>query len=763
MVQEARAMARLSDPNIVTVYEIGTCRQGVFIAMELVEGESMAAWLGGGARPWPSVIAVFALVARGLSAAHRAGLVHRDIKPSNILLGRSGTVLITDFGLVVDREQTQPNTHLGAGTPAYMAPEQRPGKQPSPAWDQFAFFVALYEALSGSRPFDYATVRGLPPGATTPVTCTPSIPRWLQQTLDKGLAAAPTARHNSMQAVAEALEHAPQNRRRWRLSLAAIGVCTVGGAVVGGYALRSSAHPPRPCQDAARHWQGVWQAQDRPRLSAQFGRESAAATEASDRVADKLDAYRASWITAHRDACEATHVFGEQSARRLDQRMHCLNNALIDVRRKTHALLTEGSPQLLQAAVPLVSSLPPLSECAQPQQDDAPLPKEYAAVATRLRERLADAQIARALHGPSAALRVLEATEDPASTTDPLQLQRLHVDVALLRGWLLAGLGEGTQAVAQLHAAGRDAADCQYDAALASVWNGLMYTQGPVLSHYAQAIALARVADTLVIRAGNKPGQRAKFHNILGAIRLRSGEYEAALTEFAASKQALAQDDSQRDAAQQGLAAAMTNHARVLTHLSRLDEAFAEHEQALVILRQQLGHKHPLVVGALIAIGDVLLRRGDHDAALRYFEGAQALIQGDAPSAILQRAFVLTSIGEAHLLMGQPDLAVIAMRNALDLDIAARGIDSTQVERGVALLALGVAELRADMLQAAQASLLAAFNILSTAELTRPRWLIELASARAQLFSRLGREREATAASARANEIPLRTAAQDLQ
>src|SRR5262249_47748824 len=118
---EARALAQLSHPNVVTVYEMGTVGEQPFIAMELVDGVTLRSWLTAARPSGREIVAMFAACARGLSAAHAAGLVHRDFKPDNVLIGNDGRPRVSDFGLVASDATT---TRGVAGTPAYMAPEQ---------------------------------------------------------------------------------------------------------------------------------------------------------------------------------------------------------------------------------------------------------------------------------------------------------------------------------------------------------------------------------------------------------------------------------------------------------------------------------------------------------------------------------------------------------------------------------------------------------------------------------------------------------------
>lgn len=169
---EAQAMARLSHPNVAVVHEVGSHEGRVFVAMELVDGVTLRAWADDHARSWREILDVYLQAGDGLVAAHEAGLVHRDFKPDNAMLGTDGRVRVLDFGLASSRRHeegiddrdtriardrlTETGTLLG--TPAYMAPEQIDGGGVDTRSDQFAFCVALFEALYGVRPYSGRTV-----------------------------------------------------------------------------------------------------------------------------------------------------------------------------------------------------------------------------------------------------------------------------------------------------------------------------------------------------------------------------------------------------------------------------------------------------------------------------------------------------------------------------------------------------------------------------------------------------------------------------
>jgi serine/threonine protein kinase len=237
LLREARAMARLSHPNVVTVFDVGLFEGQVFVVMELVEGETLDAWLE---RPHSleERVAKFIEAGRGLSAAHREHIAHRDFKPANVLVGSDGRVRVTDFGLArasgldgertatasttepepmlspleVSREARQPGLSFAtategalAGTPAFMAPEQFLRAGTDARTDQFSFCVALYRAAYGRAPFEGKSLEELAAAVTAgklrPPPADSHAPPRLFAVLKRGLAVEPSLRHPSMAAL----------------------------------------------------------------------------------------------------------------------------------------------------------------------------------------------------------------------------------------------------------------------------------------------------------------------------------------------------------------------------------------------------------------------------------------------------------------------------------------------------------------------------------------------------------------------------------
>jgi predicted Ser/Thr protein kinase len=198
---EFRTAGTLSHPNVVTVYDVGETSGGTFIAMEHVEGRSLADYLQ--AEPRPTVERVLDLaagIASGLDFAHQHGIVHRDVKPANVLLTRDMRPKLSDFGLVKLASAELTTTGMLLGTPAFMAPEQVMGLAVGPASDQFSFAVMLYGMLTGVMPFRaehpsailYKIVHEVP---DPPVRANPGLPPGVDAVLMRGLAKKPEDRY----------------------------------------------------------------------------------------------------------------------------------------------------------------------------------------------------------------------------------------------------------------------------------------------------------------------------------------------------------------------------------------------------------------------------------------------------------------------------------------------------------------------------------------------------------------------------------------
>jgi predicted Ser/Thr protein kinase len=285
LLREAQAMARLSHPEVITVYDVGTFGDQLFVAMEYIEGETLRRWRAAGHRTHAEILAVYERAGSGLAAAHEAGLVHRDFKPDNVLVGRDGRVRVTDFGLArmvheadapvpksaEDEEGSSEEgltitlTRTGTllGTPAYMAPEQLRGGGADARSDVFSFCVALYEALYGERPFDGSTVlvlqAAIEAGAVRRAAITTRVPGWVRAILLRGLRAAPEERFSSMRKLLDALRtaHATWRRRNGLLGAllaGALGLTVLATGISHSTTRSVAGDPPVVAPQSAAIW-----------------------------------------------------------------------------------------------------------------------------------------------------------------------------------------------------------------------------------------------------------------------------------------------------------------------------------------------------------------------------------------------------------------------------------------------------------------------------------------------------------------------------
>jgi serine/threonine-protein kinase len=281
LLREAQAMAKVSHPNVVPIYEVGEHGDQVFVAMELVPGETLTSWQRREPRAWRDALAMYIAAGRGLAAAHERGIIHRDFKPDNVLVGADGRPRVLDFGLARSVADSAPaddaaraqGAGAGAGaasvlsvdltiagsimgTPSYMSPEHFRGVGVGPASDQFGFAIALYRGLFGSAPFAgdslgelRAAVCG---GALRPPAVTGDMPPALVAAVVRALATEPEARFASMAELLAELErplrvdpaHDPaRGRRARRIAAAILGVGALASLVSSSAMSKIDASP----------------------------------------------------------------------------------------------------------------------------------------------------------------------------------------------------------------------------------------------------------------------------------------------------------------------------------------------------------------------------------------------------------------------------------------------------------------------------------------------------------------------------------------
>ncbi|MBA3460685.1 MAG: protein kinase [Deltaproteobacteria bacterium] len=493
--REAQAMARLSHPNVVHVYDVAAHGDALAIAMELVEGATLRSAISDG-RPWRELLGLCVAAGRGLAAAHAARLIHRDFKPENVLIAGE-RVAVSDFGLArIDDAAAPPaNAPLTAttlaGTPAYMAPELLRGATATTASDQFSFCVTTYEAIHGERPFAGSTLEALRDamlrGEVRPAPPGVHVPAAIRAALLRGLAPDPARRFSTMGALLDALEARP-SRRRWWIAGAALAI---GTAAALGLALRPDT---QACETVF-----VW---DRMPVLGALGVDGA-------RLAAAVDRYGATWSKARRDLCE---VRGEQSERAHDARFACLDRSAREVRELVGLAVAEPT-----ATARVLAALPRVRDpgsCGAGADD--------LAIDPRLDHANALLGAGKTGEAKEIADAVIASQPAPASLAEAL----------LLRGRVEASLGKLKAAEATFVEAVTAAERARADQLVATIWVELVHVTGAQLHRFDSAEAHMRAAQVAFARADPGPAVRGRFAYVSGATHLAAGKFDLARTDL---------------------------------------------------------------------------------------------------------------------------------------------------------------------------------------------------------------------------------------
>jgi serine/threonine protein kinase/tetratricopeptide (TPR) repeat protein len=695
LLREARTLARLSHPNVINVYDAGPLGDGVYIAMEFVEGQTLHKWLRAAPRAWRAILDVFAAAGAGLTAAHAAQIVHRDFKPQNVMIGNDGRVRVTDFGLA--RTAAEPDapapdgvaatsspptvTATGSllGTPAYMAPEQLRGEPADARSDQFSFCVTLHEALFGSRPPQPTLGKSSAlPGKGT------GVPAWVRAAVQRGLAPDREQRHPSMSHLLAALARGRSHLRR-RLAITA-AVALVLLIPLAGWRLgagRIACAVPEERVGAA--WSG---APRRDAVHRAFTTIAAAAGETSwQRVSAVLDAYVGEWRTAYVATCEATNVHGEQSAEVLDLRMSCLRDGLDEVHALVDTISAPSDRTAVFQAVTAAKNLTPVSRCANVPllRSDIPLPRDEKTLeeVLRLRRRLLEVRELRevgSLHGAHTKAQALRRDVEAAGYR-PLLGKALT-----LLGMIQSDLGLAAERT--LEEAVFAAESARDDLTVATASAALVYMVGYRLDRMDDAERWARLSAAAldrVVKSHESERVRSWLLHDRSIALYSHRKFEPAL---ALMREAIALKEQTAGQDHPDTALSIASLGGFLTYMGKSDEALPVLDRAIEIIRRNGGPDTPWLDDMMSTKGDALLRLRRFETAAAAFTEALT-IQNKAPTVNHDCRFqVLSGLGRAEIGMGTLPRARAHLEQALELAKNAPVIWSTTAEAQLALAQL---------------------------------------------------------------------------
>ncbi len=688
-LREAQALARLTHPNVVTVYDAGSWRDHTFLAMELVQGQTLSQWCRGTVRTWREALAVMLEAGQGIVAAHAASIVHRDFKPDNVMVADDGRVLVMDFGLarsldVTDSGELSASGSLrpaagldvatqwaARGTPGYMAPEQHAGGEGDERIDQFGYCVTLWQVVYGERPHPgksvAETVRAVTDGLLREPPTDRRVPGWLRRAIVRGLQPRPAERWPSMQALLDALRRGQiASRRRWVGSAAV--VAALGLMTAGAFYEHAHDEAVRRCvaegEAIAQTWPGT-DGDARKAIDAAFAATGLGyGPDAANRTARWLDDWSGQWRELRQQVCHAERVDGaspqteasrvclDEGHAQLAALVEALRGADADVVRRSIAAAA-GLPRVAPCGDPkALAQMPHLPEGHDPEGHD---PEGHDA------RRVAEirAELSRA--------RSLRATGKYAESRD------LAV-AALARA---RELGWPPLVAMALRDAGRAAGSLK-DAEAAEPWLEEAYLVALAAGADVTAVdASTELVSVVGIDAG-RPSDGRRWGKVATALLERMNEVE-------------------------GLDAAYLD-----LKIARIDRAAGEHDAAIERLERSLqrrrnlqGASHPDLAGPRVNLANVYLDRGDYDRAARLFDQAVADFEANLGPDHPDTALVVNNLGVVAIRRGDLDEADRLLRKALA--VRERGLSADHPDVGETLTNLGVvANMRDDHEAAAE-------------------------------------------------------------
>jgi eukaryotic-like serine/threonine-protein kinase len=667
---EVRAMAKVSDPGVVAIYDAGRFDDRSYIAMEYIDGATLRAWLAAEVRSVDAVIAAFVQAGRGLAAAHECGIIHRDFKPDNVLIRANATVAVTDFGLAERAERSGTQDEWLVGTPAYMAPEALRREAVDVRADVYSFCVSLYEAMFGAHPFPATTMSELESaierGPRVPRDT--RFPRHVREAVLAGLAAAPAKRPQTMSLLLRALQHSPRSKRRW-IAGAGLVVAATTALVVRS---TGTPDPESSCSVRAREQvSSIWDASRRSAVrDALEASKSPVGHDAASRVEIVLDRYAASWQSAWLGACDARDA--KSSAPELTQRrIDCLE------RRRQHwaalvETLTHSDERTVINASTATYALPAVETCGgerwlprlSPNQADRRFSAAHAAIAN-----------AQVLSDLGLTVDGLAAVQSPLGLALETGDRALEAEARLVEGDLRRAV-EPRAAEEPLHAAAIAASAAGRLDLEAAAKILLVQTLAHSQLRLAEVALAAKYAEAVVDRLGD-PFMTADYRYARALAEWSIGGSGRSLPFDIGTL--LAQTTVRGDDHPK-TAEAQNNLAVTLFELEKLDASIALERLAIATRERLQGREHPETLNAKGNLAYALAERGEISEALRLQEsvaaGRERLFGPDY--FLLSETWVrLSRLYQWEL--GRSDDALVVARKALAIDTKEFGESSEAI------------------------------------------------------------------------------------
>lgn len=651
LLLEARAMARLSHVNVLTVFDVGEVDGRVYIAMEHVEAPTLRAWLS----EEPSaeaIVEVMMQAAEGLAAAHEAGLVHRDFKPENVLVPPGGPVRVMDFGLArsversagggIDEEFSGPGSvsvTRRAGTLQYMAPEQLHGGTIDARADQWAFCATFFEALYRRPAFFLDAVGGrteelvLPP--MPPVV---GLQDRVVQALKRGLSAKPEGRFESMQDLIAALRPRGRGRRRlWFGIAAAVVVALLFGYIVGLQGLRNE----ELCPAEQARVQGIWSLARAEQLKERFGASGLRyADQSATRVISIFDAYADAWVAAKRSDC----LRDLGGVERADAESSCLDGRLEAWALTLDLLLAGDDAELattVERSISIAAGLPDLHGCTRSlaQPSLGPLSAGSHRALGRQLHRVRTLLQARQL---DAAAHLLE----DARAELPVDRDEVDAQISLLEAELALLLAKSEVAMDRLDRVIELAGSVGLLHLIAEAAVMQAEVEGVLLRDSEAARPLLRVARIALATASSGPLLRGHLELVQARVEYSSNHFDAGRR---ATEAAIAAFDLAGERGHVKLGQGLQLLAVQAFGAGDYQYARTVALRALDLQMRLLGDAHPDLAKTIQVLGALELVAGHGPAAVVHFKRAAKLLEESLGDDHPNYGQILVNLGNAYV------------------------------------------------------------------------------------------------------------------
>jgi serine/threonine protein kinase/tetratricopeptide (TPR) repeat protein len=653
LIREAQAAARISHPNVVSVFDAGTYYErelvaeltdddtpGVFMVMEFVDGEHLGHWLEERERRWTEITARFLDAGRGLAAAHQQGMVHRDFKPANVMIGTDERVRVMDFGLAraaTDEDEpiseksppmsgsfAQDITRTGAtlGTPVYMSPEQHERGEVDARSDQFSFCVALYEALYGKTPFAGNRVEELAQakldGRIEPEPENTKVPQYLRAAIRRGLSPLTGDRFESMHPLLAELARDPGATRR-KVITGVVGLALVTGVIAGSQAWE--AHRQSSCDMHPGLFAGIWDEETRTQRRATYiGSGVAFAPDSWNFVERELNAYTNELSSSMQKNCRAG-LEGIQSSEVTALRESCFADRMTELRVLDEML--NGTQRFVVSRAPfVVGELTPISDCS-------------AKVVTKATADKPSAEETRALFR-SRMLTALKEHEEAVAEADRALAHAEQRDSQLGMGRAMFMKGRAIR-----YSDGGDL-DMALSLLERAVWTAEAAGDEPTVLWAGQDVAgllsqdeanareVERMVSSMIARAEHLDFGApfvSRVYYLQGKALGQQGRHEEAADAFRHSAELRESTLGPHPATGNALWAA----AEQFHELGRLDDARTYYERCIQIGERALGPDHPQVGRATFKLALVAWDYGELLESRRLAERSLVILEGSLP------------------------------------------------------------------------------------------------------------------------------------